>query len=484
MHHSTIRRRLMAAIATVVATAWLAGCGSATVSAPATKSTAPLPLTQTMRLSMQDPGLNAYVGRIVNSMSLDDRIGQMLYTQFFFYPNDPCTYDIASCIRTFHPGGMIVYQNSIDTVQDSRQLMQTVQQNSPIPMVLGTDNEGGAEDRLINIFPNGHPSAFAIGSTDSTSYAYQMGTQMAHDNLYVGLNANLAPVVDLDPTPQDRHFGTTPAEVIKMAGAWMQGMQDHGVIATLKHFPGLGNAVGGDPHVVLPTVYESRAQIENYDLAPYRALIDSNDPPGMVMSTDMMVPAFDAAALAELSYPIITGVLRDELHYDGVVITDALYMGGLGIFYDNGKDLRTDLTTLGHIGVLAVKAGDDMLLGSFSYDSTQAIIDGIKGALQSGELTMARINQSVTRVIRMKVQHGLIPYFPYSAPGSPPVAIVRPRQRARGRALVKAVAARRFHAVSAVIDGRPSPFADGEGRPFRRARSRLPPSPRCLRPAR
>lgn len=410
-----IRRRGPPVVIMLATLVWLAGCGSA---APGTGNLTSITTADggvSAHNLPQTNVLNAYVDRFVASMSLNDRIGQMIYAQIY---NPNCTGGIAGCVAKFHPGGLILYADQLDSYSDDVFLTSEVQANSTIPVIIGTDNEGGQEDRLLPIRPAGHPTAAAIGATNDTSYAYAMGAQMAHDCLTAGLNTDLAPVVDINPYGAGRDFGTTPTQVIKMAGAWMQGLQDSGVIATLKHFPGLGGT-NLDPHSTLPTIYKSKAEIEAFDLAPYRALLNSNDPPGIVMSTDIMVPSVDSSMPAELSYPIITGILRNELHFDGVVLTDALYMGGLGLFFSNNTNaqaVRSNPQLLGHLGVLAIKAGDDMLLGTFNEVTMQAMVDAIKGALQSGDLTEARINQSVERIIRLKIERGLLPFHPTPAP--------------------------------------------------------------------
>jgi len=237
------------------------------------------------------------------------------------------------------------------------------------------------------------------------------------------LTIDLAPVVDVPATGAPpcsaggycRLFGNTPDKVTKMAGAWLQGLQDHGVVGTLKHFPGLG-ATPSDPHKGLPVVSQSHDEIEKLDLSPYRALIDSSNVPDVVMSTDILMPAIDPTVPSELSQPTITGVLRDELHYDGVVITDALYMQGIGDFLH--ADARAD-ATLVRAGVMSIQAGCDMILGTYTFGNTQSMVNGIKAAIQSGTLTEVRINQSVHRILMMKIKRGIwsLPYTPDPLPG-------------------------------------------------------------------
>jgi beta-N-acetylhexosaminidase len=273
------------------------------------------------------------------------------------------------------------------------------------------------------------PSAGEIGATNDPSYAYQQGADMAKMSLSIGMNVDLAPVVDIAPG-YSRDFGGTPDQVTKMAGAWMQGLQDNGVIGTLKHFPGLGGT-NLDPHSSLPVITHSRSVIESVDLAPYRNLINGNDLPGIIMSTDILMTAVDPTVPAQISYPIITGLLRNELHYNGVVMTDALYMGGMGQYMCNLDHVahcnpltyaRDNSSVLTRLGIMALQAGCDMILGTFSVENTQAMIDGIKAAIKDGTLTQARIDQSVLRIISLKLQRGLLqmPPPPVHTPGQPP----------------------------------------------------------------
>ncbi len=190
-----------------------------------------------------------------------------------------------------------------------------------------------------------------------------------------------------------------------MGGAFLDGMQDNGVIGTLKHFPGLGSAKT-DAHVGLPVINSSREQIENIDLAPYRALIRAGKV-HMIMTTDLLMPAIDPVLPAELSPATITGVLRDELGYDGVVITDALYMKGIFKKFD-----------LATAGVMALQAGCDLLLGGAGSYSIGQMIQAIKNALADGALTKARIDQSVRRILLLKMYMGLIPVPGHVAHGA------------------------------------------------------------------
>ncbi|HEX6122548.1 MAG TPA: glycoside hydrolase family 3 N-terminal domain-containing protein, partial [Ktedonobacterales bacterium] len=176
----------------------------------------------------------------------------------------------------------------------------------------------------------------------------------------------------------------------------LDGMQDNGVIGTLKHFPGLGDALE-DAHLSLPVINRTRGQIESVELAPYRAMIDSGKAQ-MVMSTDLLMPAFDPVLPAELSPAIITGLLRGELGFDGVVMTDALYMAGIA-----------NKWSMPQAGVMAIEAGCDMLLGPWNVSQMRAMFVAIQNALKSGAISKARLDQSVRRILTLKMRMGLIP---------------------------------------------------------------------------
>ena len=385
----------------------------------------------------QPPGnaLTNYAQSYVDGMSLDAKIGQLIYAQSYSggVYQDPTS----TLIRTYQPGGLIIYQGELQSAAQSKTYFRRIQADSHLPVLIGTDNEGGGEWRLQNIFPAPIPSAAEVGASNDPNYAYQQGARMAQMSLSIGMNVDLAPVVDVAPNSYSRDFGTSPVQVSKMAGAWMQGLQDNGVIGTMKHFPGLGGS-SLDPHLGLPVITHSRSVIESVDLAPYRNLINSDDPPGIIMSTDILMTSIDPTVPAEISQPIITGLLRDELHYNGVVMTDALYMGGMGQYMctvdhvspcDPLKYAHDNPSVLTRLGIMALQAGDDMILGTFSLQNTQAMIAGIKAAITNGTLTLARINQSVLRIITLKLRSGLLK-LPTSAPptGTPaaPAATATP----------------------------------------------------------
>jgi beta-N-acetylhexosaminidase len=340
----------------------------------------------------------AILQHILDGMTLDQKLGQLFVVEYLYTDADHP--DLDNMIDQMGAGGVILYQSmNIESIAQMRQLTSDMQARARIPLILGADQEGGGDDQIDTIF-GPHPAAWDIGQTGDPAVAAQNAARMAGELKQLGMNADFAPVVDV-LTPQTawiRAFSRSPDMVAKMGIAQVDAYQQNGVMACPKHFPGLGATVV-NPHDALPVINSSRAFIEQHDLAPYRALIAHD--PAMIMTTDLLMPALDPAMPAELSYPIVTGVLRKELGYDGVVITDALYMGGV-----------TDRYSMAQAGVLAILAGNDMLEGPWDTGQMRAMVDALRAAVQSGRLSEARVNQSVMRILRLKQRFGLLPHVP------------------------------------------------------------------------
>jgi len=332
----------------------------------------------------------------IAGMSLDDELGQL------FIPTFLCcgyTRGNAAMVEQLHTGGFILYAGNAKDAQQTRDLIAAAQARSPIPLLATLDEEGGGVDRLKDIY-GPHPSARQIALSRSTDYAWGQGAAIGRQMAALGLNVNFAPDVDVQlvagPDLGSRNFGTDASTVTTYAGAYLAGLQNSGVVATLKHFPGLGGATI-DAHAGLPVIDRSRAEIEATELGPYRSLFATGQV-GAVMTTDLLMPALDPNLPAELSPAIIDGVLRGELGFDGVVITDALYMKGI-----------SDRYSMPEAGVLAILAGCDMLEGAMTPGQMRAMEDALRAALASGRLTKDRIDQSVRRILVLKMRMGLIP---------------------------------------------------------------------------
>jgi len=338
----------------------------------------------------------------VTHMSLDEKLGQMIMTES---EQNNYSNDLDYMITQLHVGGMIMYESHLQTASQARTTTSLAQQRAKIPLLTSVDEEGGVEvNRLVHIY-GARPGPWEIYQSGNLDFDRQQGVQMAHDLLSIGLNTDLAPDVDVMMIPgidtADRTFGTTAASVIKYAGPYIEAMQSHGLIACMKHYPGgLGNTPY-DAHDILPSDNRSRAQIYATELAPYKTFTNSPDPlmrPAMIMSTDVLMPAIDPTMPAELSHKFMTDILRKEFGYDGVVLTDALYMSGI-----------SDRWSEPEAAVLAIQAGNDMIMGPMGSVRTLAVIEAFKQALHDGQLSMARVDEAVARIIALKMQYHLMP---------------------------------------------------------------------------
>jgi beta-N-acetylhexosaminidase len=350
--------------------------------------------------------VNQQAAQLVAHMSLDDKLGQLIIMQFTDKTYTPMQ---RSLVVPFHPGGVILYTYAMGTHQQILDMLGAAQRDSPIPMFTFLDLEGGYVDRL-QPYLGYRLSAGEMAATGKPSVAESEGARVARDMLSFGLNVDIAPDVDValvdGPDLGDRTFGSDPKTVVAYAGAWLQGLQSHGVIGTLKHFPGLGDAKT-DAHTSLPLVNRTRAELEATEFAPYRALIAAGQV-HMIMATDELVPALDPNWASELSRPTITGVLRDELHYDGVVITDGLYMDGVEKSLLANGIHDTFPQSFADAAVLAIEAGDDMVLAPWAPDMMRDIEDSLKQAIANGALSMAQVDTSVRRILALKIMYHLL----------------------------------------------------------------------------
>lgn len=385
----------------------LAACGTPGASGDASNPATRPAIHAVAPVLPRQLSLDDRAAQMVAHMSLDDKLGQMIVIQ---YTDVNYTAQQAALVGPFHPGGVILYGYAMGSEQQVRALLAGGQHDSPIPMFTFTDEEGGYVDRL-NPYLGWRMSAPQMAATGNPQIVQQLGEKTAQDMLSFGLNADLAPVTDvavvMGPDQWGRTFGSTPQPVIEYAGAFLRGLQQGGVVGALKHFPGLGAATT-DAHLGLPVINRTRDQIEATELAPYRALIATGQV-YMVMSTDLLMPALDPTMPAELSKPIITGILRDELHFDGVSVTDALYMDGVSSRW-----------SFSQAAVLAIEAGNDMIMAPWTPGMIQGILSGLKQALASGALTMAQVDNSVRRILALKMRFHLIAPPQSIAPGLQP----------------------------------------------------------------
>ncbi len=392
-------------IAATVLVAFVAGCGSTAPAQPARGASSLATATggatppadargavgSALSLARTDARVEAYLSH----MSLDEKLGQMLLVETLYTSYSP---DVDNMVTNLHAGAMIVYDQNSISLQQLHDYIATIQAHAALPLMVSADEEGGVVDRLVR-FDGLRPSAQDLAATGDPHQAWLAAARDAKDLQALGINTDLAPVVDVRTVPNaveyTRLFGNDVSTVDKYAGAFLQGLQQNGEIACLKHWPGIGSTVG-DPHLTLPTITRSRAQLEATDFAAFRNLLA--DQPGMIMVTHVVVPAIDSTLPATLSPKLVQGVLRGELGYDGVVMTDSLYMKGISLHY-----------SLGEAAVLSVIAGDDLLEGAWDSGSMLEMLSALKTAIRQGRISQARIDQSVRRILLLKERYGLLP---------------------------------------------------------------------------
>lgn len=364
----------------------------------------PTPTPDPFPTATPDPlqAAKARVVQIMSGMSLEQKLGQLIVVEYI--GNNYQASGLRYMVTQQYIGG-VLYQyvnHNFDapenTVAALGAFSKQMQQDAKIGLLIGTDQEGGQVNRL-QVFHGYLPSAAEMAASGKPQYAHDQGAQAAKWMAQLGINSDLAPVVDVHtvdpPILQDRMFGKTPQTVSTYAGAYLDGLQENQVAGCLKHFPGLG-AVTSDPHVGLPTINRSLADLKKIDLAPYQTMISKNHP-AMIMDTDVVMPAIDPNLPAELSPKAVEGILRGYLGYEGVVITDGLYMHGI-----------SERWSLSQAAVLAIAAGNDLIEGPYSLSQVASVVSALKQALQSGKITEARVDQAVARVLLMKIQYGIV----------------------------------------------------------------------------
>ncbi len=338
--------------------------------------------------------------RILQGMSLDQKLGQMVIVEF---NGSTLNSDLIQMIQGNRVSGVLL-ENKNGNAQTRAQLTTLnagMQAQAHIPLLITTDFEGGLVNELRRITGE-RTSEGAIGATGNPQVAYTAGRNAARDLTSLGLNVNFMPIVDVLTNPNnpglpDRTFGSDPTLVTNMGRAYLKGLTDGGVIGCLKHFPGLGSA-SIDPHFSLPSMNRSLATLNQVDLVPYRTLINEGVVP-MVMVTHILNPQLDPTLPTSLSPNVVTKLLRQQLNFNGVIISDTLWMGGISNTY-----------SLAQAAVLAVKAGTDLLLGPRGLSDTQNMIFGLHQAVMNGQISIDQINASVQRIIEMKLHYKILAY--------------------------------------------------------------------------
>ncbi|MFA5801895.1 MAG: glycoside hydrolase family 3 N-terminal domain-containing protein [Thermoleophilia bacterium] len=338
--------------------------------------------------------------QIVASMSLEEKIGQMFMVGFEGPEPDAA---IISAIKDKHIGAVILFTRNISSNDQVAQLdatLQTlaVQANQPAKLMIAVDQEGGKTRRFEKIGP--YYSQPMIGEMHDAApdAAQQQASSAARDLKKIGINTNLAPVADVSSgwgsTMDGRSFSQDTAFTAELTGRAIKGYNNATTISCAKHFPGHGSA-DNDSETALSTVSSDLATIQTTDLPPFQAAVAEGVP--MIMVAHLVVPALDATETpSSLSKPIVTDLLRTQMAFPGVIITDDMEMGALA-----------ETETMGTAAVAAVLAGNDMLIVAHTQSKQNEAYDAILAAVKAGKIKEADIDKSVARILDMKKKYRL-----------------------------------------------------------------------------
>jgi beta-N-acetylhexosaminidase len=359
----------------------LAGCGPGPV-------TGPVPVSA--------PGMTAAaIDSLLDTLPLRDRVAQLVMPWIpgtYAALDDPELARTLAWVDSLHVGGLLV---SVGSPLDIAAKLNYLQQRSPLPLLIGSDLESGTAFRLVGGTP--FPPNMGVAAGGGELAAYDIGTITAREARAVGIHITFSPDADVNSNPDNpiinlRSFGEDPRAVSRLVAAAVRGIQDHGLLATAKHFPGHGDT-DIDTHLDLPATTATWARLDSVELRPFRAAIDAGV--AAIMSAHIALPTIDAGVHrpGTLSPVVQTAILRDSLEFRGLVLTDALNMGSLVRNY-----------TPATVAVEALRAGADILLQPADPAVT---IDAVVAAVRDGRISRERLDRSVRRVLEVKRGLGL-----------------------------------------------------------------------------
>lgn len=344
---------------------------------------------------------------ILAEMTLEQKVAQMFMVTFYGRPmNEPAR----KLITDWQPGAIALFPSNLGTPEQVAALTNDIQETliaaGGIPAFIGVDQEGGVIAHLEDGFTT-FPVPMLLTATGDPDLAYQMGAGMAAEMRAVGINMNFAPVADLNTNPQNpiigrRSFGTDAQQVRPIIAAMVGGMQDNGVMATAKHFPGHGDT-DTDSHVALPIVNYGMERLMTTELSPFLATIDADV--GNIMVAHIWYPALEPQPNlpASLSYNIVTRLLREQMGYNGLTMTDAMDMDAIDTVYSPQE-----------AALMAIQAGHDFIvLGAHIAPDVHArTMQAVVDAVRSGQVSEDRINTSVHRILTAKERFGVLAWQP------------------------------------------------------------------------
>jgi beta-N-acetylhexosaminidase len=346
----------------------------------------------------------------LKKLTLDEKVGQMLNVRYFTdfqnfdsdgyrqFRDQMRKYHLGSVTLTVHSDGPFLLKNPpLEVASIANQL----QRDSQLPLLLAADFERGLASRVGSV--PAFPDAMAFGATGKTEYAERFGAITAEESRAIGVQWDFSPVADVNSNPANpiintRSFGEDPEAVGDLVAAFIRGAKTHGMLTTAKHFPGHGDT-GTDSHLGVAKVEGDLARLQSVELPPFKKAIDAGV--SSVMVAHLAVPALepDPNRVATISKNVVSGFLREQLDFKGIIVTDALEMRGLTSLYPPEKGSPT-----AKAAVDAVKAGNDVILWPTDLDGA---FHGIVNAVKAGDIPLSRINASVEKILEVKAALGL-----------------------------------------------------------------------------
>ncbi|WP_340640102.1 glycoside hydrolase family 3 protein [Bacillus atrophaeus] len=359
-------------------------------------------------------------------MTLDEKLGQMLMPDFRNWQKEGAASpsaltemndEVAGLVEKYQFGGVILFAENVKTTEQTVRLTDAFQKASPnIPLLLSIDQEGGIVTRLGE--GTNFPGNMALGAARSSNYAYHTGTVIGKELSALGINTDFGPVLDINNNPNNpvigvRSFSSNREVTAKLGMYSMKGLQKQNVASAVKHFPGHGDT-DVDSHYGLPLVSHNKERLREVELYPFQKAINAGA--DMVMTAHVQFPAFDDTTYkskldgsdilvpATLSRKVMTGLLREEMGFDGVIVTDALNMKAIADHFGQEEAV-----------VMAVKAGVDIALMPAAVTSLKtenrfdSVLQALKKAVTQGDIPLQQINQSVERIISLKIKRGIYP---------------------------------------------------------------------------
>ncbi len=372
------------------------------------------PAPETERLSKRPPlpppkvepsPLYVEATAMMAKMTLEEKVGQLFILQLrdqtsgrLYQQATPGALEI---VRRFHPGGVILFGGNIDRIDQTRSLVEGLQRASATPLFIAVDEEGGEVSRLTasgKMHAVHMPPAALVGETDDPALAFREGRFIGRELLSLGINMDLAPVADVHTNPKNtvignRSFSANPQVAAMMTGAMVRGLQSVQVSSVVKHFPGHGDTAG-DSHLGAAIVHQNLSRLERVEFLPFEAGIAAGAD-GVLIGHLLLPEILEQKQIPATFSPYILGtLLRGQLGFRKLIITDALNMGAIVDFWSSGE-----------AALDAFQAGADMLL---MPEDPSAAFDALLKAVTTGEITQARLDDSVRRILMVKIERQVI----------------------------------------------------------------------------